>query len=192
MRSMKHIRSASCSVAVVLLLAGALLFATGPASLAQQTGTPSPQDATDCPFDPEGFWHNLQRYLPNFTMDGSPSYSVSVLNGAAIDLDRDGVVTADEAAAHFETMFDLYDADGDQKITESEYLTMPGRGPGASPRDQWLVRRTQRFERIDTDGDRALTFLEFMNEGKAAFTQADSDGNGTVSVWEFRAARRGV
>jgi Ca2+-binding EF-hand superfamily protein len=109
-----------------------------------------------------------------------------------VDLDQDGIITADEAAAWHESVFAAMDEDGDEVVTREEFLAAqmgmgPGTGPRAAMREQ---RRGQRFDMMDADSDGKLTLDEFLDQAQATFAAADQDGDGKVSTWEFRAARR--
>ncbi len=43
---------------------------------------------------------------------------------------------------------------------------------------------------MDTDGDGLVSQAELMDYGARRFAAADRDGDGTVTVWEFRSLRR--
>lgn len=116
--------------------------------------------------------------------------------GAAmpVDLDHDGVVVAEEAATHADQRFALLDLDGDDVVTEEEFMEatpphrqMMGWGGGA----QRMFRfRAERFKAFDADGNGEVSRAEFIGSAQAAFERADADGDGKVTVWEFRAERR--
>lgn len=109
-----------------------------------------------------------------------------------VDLDQNGVITADEAAAWHESAFAAMDEDGDEAVTREEFLAVqmgagPGTGPRAAMREQ---RRVQMFTMIDGNSDGKLSLEEFLGQGEATFAAADRDGDGKVTAWEFRATRR--
>ncbi len=82
-----------------------------------------------------------------------------------------GVVAADEAAARLERRFYFLDADDDGVLSEDEFIYAPRRRDAGllavDPR--WQRRHKRRHER---------------------FAEMDADGDGTVTVWEFRSLRR--
>ncbi len=47
-----------------------------------------------------------------------------------------------------------------------------------------------RFESMDADDDGIVRKLEFLTVGEEQHRAADTDGDGKVSIWEYRAARR--
>ena len=129
------------------------------------------------------------------------------------DLDRDGVVTRAEAAAYFEVRFARMDADGDDRLSEDEFLdggraaTRPPTVFAMSPRE-----RAPDFAAFDLDGDGRLSPEEFFlarleaagarvaaggpdperpRRRRAAFATLDADGDGVVSRAEFLAAGAG-
>lgn len=113
--------------------------------------------------------------------------------GAPVDLDQDGVVVAEEAAAHAEQRFALLDLDGDDVVSEDEFMEA---APAHRRMRPWggaqrMYRfRTERFKEFDADEDGSVSRAEFIGSAQAAFERADSDGDGKVTVWEFRAERR--
>lgn len=115
---------------------------------------------------------------------------------AMIDADSDGMISVDEAATHGEDMFAMFDLDSDDAVTEEEFME-------AAPGPHWNARpwrqgggggayrhRAERFKSFDTDGDGKASRAEFIGSVKAAYDAADADGDGQVTVWEWRAQRR--
>lgn len=105
------------------------------------------------------------------------------------DVDGDGFVSAAEASRHAATTFALFDVDGDEALTEDEFIdsafvAMP---MGRRNTERLFVNRRARFAELDANGDGAVTRAEFISRAQLAFESADTDGNGQVTVWEFRA-----
>lgn len=117
---------------------------------------------------------------------------------APVDADGDGLVSAEEASARAEAAFDRLDPDGDGKVTREEFLSMgPWGALGADPATaahpmaaRMAEVRQARFAELDADGDGILTRAEHFAAAEAAHGAADANGDGAVSVWEFRAAHR--
>jgi len=108
-----------------------------------------------------------------------------------IDQNNDGVISADEAAAHAEAAFQAMDADEDGTLTKDEFTRFHGgRGAGwgwhRPARQEW---KEEHFKEFDKDTDGKLTKAEFMDGHRAQFEAADANKDGKVTPWEFRAAR---
>ena len=50
--------------------------------------------------------------------------------------------------------------------------------------------KKERFALMDEDSDVAVSKDTFMASGQKRFEASDQDGDGTVTVWEYRAMRR--
>ena len=158
-----------------LILATLLVTAaSGAAVQAQETSDDDDDIALVTPF---GFG----RFAPGMGSMALTSYPV--------DVDGDGFVSAAEASRHAATTFALFDADSDDTLTEDEFIdsafvAMP---MGRRNTERLYVNRRARFAELDTNGDGTVTRAEFINRAQLAFEAADVDGNGQVTVWEFRA-----
>ncbi len=111
------------------------------------------------------------------------------------DLDGDGFISDDEAALRHEEAFALIDANDDDTLTLDEYMAVRfGGGPhgaGLGPRRADMDKRKKtRFESMDADDDGIVRKLEFLTAGEEQHRAADTGGDGKVSIWEYRAARR--
>ncbi|MDM7932831.1 hypothetical protein [Tabrizicola sp.] len=107
----------------------------------------------------------------------------------AMDADQDGVISAEEAAAHAEVMFVAMDADQDGVLVAEEIgggrMDMMRRmNPARSAAMQ--ERHAARFAAMDADGDGKVTMIEFLAAEKAQYDAADTDGDGKVTPWELR------
>ncbi|WP_169052313.1 EF-hand domain-containing protein [Tabrizicola sp. YIM 78059] len=107
----------------------------------------------------------------------------------AIDADQNGMITAEEAAAHAESMFATMDVNGDGVLVADEMGAgrMGMMNPWGTPQ-LMQERRVARFAAKDANGDGQVTMGEFLAAEKAQYEAADSDGDGKVTPWELRAA----
>jgi EF hand len=113
--------------------------------------------------------------------------------GAMIDLNGDGVISEDEAAASSDHMFLRLDANGDGALSEAEF-TKPRH---AHFWNSWFNSaeiaavqkvRKDKFAQLDTDKNVSVNKAEFLADAKAKLAAADADKDGKVTPWEFRAA----
>lgn len=110
-----------------------------------------------------------------------------------IDVNDDGVVSDDEAAAQREMVFVAMDADDDGELTEEEFMAVrmgPGRGMNEERMKARQEAKRARFAPMDADKSGKVSQAEFMAEGKARFMAADTDKDGNVTPWEFRSMQR--
>lgn len=100
-----------------------------------------------------------------------------------LDLDGSGEITADEMKAHAATRFADRDADGDGKVDLAELQT--------HLRAQADARAARMLDRMDTNGDGALTEDEMAGRRDPArmIARMDTDGSGGLSKEEFAEAR---
>ncbi|MGB5557958.1 MAG: hypothetical protein WBN04_08085 [Paracoccaceae bacterium] len=105
-----------------------------------------------------------------------------------VDTNGDGLVTATEASQHASVGFAVLDLDGDDAVTEDEFMdSAPSAMPmGRRNTERLYVNRTARFKAMDSDADGTVTRAEFISRAQASFEAADADGDGKVTVWEFR------
>ena len=107
-----------------------------------------------------------------------------------IDIDQDGAVSQDEATAHYAWLFGLLDVDGDRTVREAEFVdALDVRRPDPARREAHRARLGRMFARLDVDGDLLLHREEFLSACRVHFASSDNDGDGQVSVWEFRTRR---
>ncbi len=122
----------------------------------------------------------------------------------AIDANRDGVATRDEFRAYHEAQgearradmlkarFEKLDADGNGQISSAEFAARPDRDAprGAPGRDGRPGRhKAPRRGDMAADADRPVSFETFSARGVEAFTRADSNKDGVVTIAELQALR---
>ncbi len=124
---------------------------------------------------------------------GSGIYSRVAPGGpTTIDKDHNGVVSEEEAADHAEFVFGLTDWNEDGLITLEEFLsTRPGPGFRLDIARERVIldMKEANFRSMDANGDGLVQKAEFLNAARERFLASDSDGNGQVTPWEFRASR---
>lgn len=110
---------------------------------------------------------------------------------ALIDADKDGTISADEAAAAADADFTAMDSDGDGSLTKEEF-TSANLGPGAgfNPARVAAMRsaKEQRFGSIDASGDGMIGKDEYLDQAKTQWESADRDSDGQVTPFEHRSA----
>lgn len=127
-----------------------------------------------------------------------------------MDANDDGKIDEADREARKRKMFDEIDANRDGKVTEAE-MTAHREARMAERAERRGEKRGDRFARIDTDGDNALSFEEFGSAGekmrgegrrggkhhegrrghgggKMMMRMADTNNDGAVSAEEARAA----
>lgn len=100
------------------------------------------------------------------------------------DTDKDGQISAEEAAAKAEKKFGEIDADKDGKISldemdkyrEAEKLEREAK---RAEREEAMKKKYR--EKIDPDGDGHVTKEEFLKNASERHTKMDADGDGKVS-----------
>jgi EF hand len=112
-----------------------------------------------------------------------------------IDANGDGVIGEDEAASLADRAFMRHDKDRDGKLTEAEFIAGPGGKRGGwfnwNSEEKAAVEkvRKDKFATLDANKDASVDKAEFFTEAKAKLAAADTDKDGKVSPWEFRAMR---
>jgi EF hand len=111
-----------------------------------------------------------------------------------IDANADGAIGDDEAAAMADHVFNRMDDDRDGKVTEAEFAQGPRGKRGGwfnwsqAETDAVMKVRKDKFASLDANKDASLDKTEFFADAKARLTAADTDKDGKVTPWEFRAA----
>jgi EF hand len=111
-----------------------------------------------------------------------------------IDANNDGQIGEDEAASMAEFAFARMDNNRDGKVTEAEFAEGPRGRRGWfnwNSDEAAAVQkiRTDKFAALDVNKDKSLDKPEFFAEAKAKLAAADTDKDGKVTPWEFRASR---
>jgi len=118
----------------------------------------------------------------------------------SIDTNKDGLISADEAAARREKVFQsLVGKDGDS-LTADKFLLPSNRAsakkvskPSKDAHKSFeelnyaglQARKKQVFKSMDQDNDGKVTKEEFMAAGKKRFEESDLDNDGYLTAWEF-------
>lgn len=107
----------------------------------------------------------------------------------SLDVDNDGTISADEAAAAADAAFTAMDSNGDGSLTKQEF-TSANLGPGAgfNPARVAAMRsaKEQRFTPIDANTDGTIGKDEFLDQAKTQWEASDRDGDGRVTPFEHR------
>jgi hypothetical protein len=101
-----------------------------------------------------------------------------------IDVDRDRLVSEDEYKEWRGSVFGKLDADKDGELTQLEYIVM---APVVTRLDTTPTRLANRFEELDQENKGKLTEDEYVNAKIEQFKEADTDGDGKLSVEELQA-----
>jgi Ca2+-binding EF-hand superfamily protein len=108
---------------------------------------------------------------------------------ATVDTDSNGIISADEAAARVEEAFSLMDLDANGALTLVEFMSVhmgfgPAYGPYAEERQK---QKEARFREMDPGKTGSVSKEAFLKYGQKQFAAADTDKDGKVTPWEFRA-----
>ena len=98
------------------------------------------------------------------------------------DANRDGFVTADEAAKHAGARFDRMDKNKDGVLDETEFMPR-GKGPKA---EAMAKRHASAFKAMDKDGDGKVSREEFLAHHAERFKAMDQDGDGKIPAQDYR------
>jgi EF hand len=174
----------------------ALLVVAGP-SFAQTAETPAPAAETEQMADGDhGGRHHGGKHGGRHGEGRGGKHRGMMM----IDANADGVIGEDEAAAMAQGMFARHDQNRDNALSLEEFTSHGGRGHGkgwfnwGNAEDQAAVvkSRTERFEALDVNKDKSVSIDEFFAEAKTKLAAADTDKDGKVTPWEFRATMGGM
>lgn len=150
-----------------ILLATAALLALGTVAVAQQGGPGAPGRGPAYGMGPGAMMQQL-------------------------DTNGDGAISAEEFAAHRQTIFDQLDTDKSGTISQDEFTATKGVGPGAQAgntfRDQRRAQmHAQMFTTFDTNGDGVLNTEEWADhQGRGRMLGTlDTDKDGALSAEEL-------
>jgi Ca2+-binding EF-hand superfamily protein len=107
-----------------------------------------------------------------------------------MDKDGDGALSAAEAQAMTERMFEHRDGDDDAVLTRDEFMAT--RGAGRLPADQKAkleAFRARRFDEMDKSGDGQVSAEEYFSAAQSRFESADANHDGRVTTDEMAALR---
>lgn len=108
---------------------------------------------------------------------------------AAIDVDKDGAISAAEMASNAGAVFDVMDADSSGTITREEYMTVrlgAQQGLNKARETERQTAKAARFAPMDTNRDGKVDRAEFVAAAEARFRAADRNHDGRVTPAEFR------
>jgi Ca2+-binding EF-hand superfamily protein len=118
-----------------------------------------------------------------------------------LDSDGNGSVSLAEFRQHAAGMFRRLDPDGDGRVTVAELRAhheamrdrRPGQpGAGGPPPEGERGGPPPRIEQADSDGDGVVTLAEFTAMVEKHFAAADANRDGSVTPEEFQAAHRAM
>ena len=107
-----------------------------------------------------------------------------------VDINGDGTISADEAAAWAEAQFDRLNPDDSDRVSRDAFLALPQRPMMPSQVQALQRRRETQFKAMDRNNDGFVDHDEWMAWHQERYQSADLDKDGKVSPWEFRAAMR--
>ena len=195
------------------LTAIVLVLAAGSAAIAQQPGGPPRLQGGHGPagFGLLEFDKNADGKLTKAEFDTAQRTRFDQM-----DANKDGFTTPEEMRASLESRranaekarFATLDTDKNGQLSQSEFEVARERGPGPDgPRLRMggrggpdgpggpggLAGFGRGGGRIgpDTDNDGKISFAEFSTRGAEAFTHADANKDGTVTIAELQALPRG-
>jgi len=119
----------------------------------------------------------------------------------SIDTNGDGLISADEAAARREKVFQSLVGKNGDSLTADKFL-LPANQASAKKVSKTSkkeghkdfqelsyaglqARKKQVFKSMDQDSDGKVTKDEFMAAGKKRFEESDLDKDGYLTAWEF-------
>jgi Ca2+-binding EF-hand superfamily protein len=119
----------------------------------------------------------------------------------SIDTNGDGLISADEATARREKVFQSLVGKEGNSLTADKFLPPAANKASAKKVSKTSkdghkgfqelsyaglqARKKQVFKTMDQDNDGKVTKEEFMSAGKKRFEESDIDKDGHLTVWEF-------
>ena len=108
------------------------------------------------------------------------------MTAASVDSDQDKTISKQELEKHVQDAVAAYDGNSDGKVTQAEHKK-------TSDVDQSIAFAGviyATFKKLDLDEDDVVTTKEFLASAQRFLSSAD-DGDGSISVAEWDAARLG-
>jgi Ca2+-binding EF-hand superfamily protein len=126
---------------------------------------------------------------------GAASRAQAAGGYAAMDADKDGLVSRDEVLAAGDRAFERLDADRDGYVTKEELLaarkrhgtaaTPAAAGDEAAREERATARRERWLERLDSDHDGRVSREEYRAWRAGLFDRLDKDKDGKLSPDEL-------
>jgi hypothetical protein len=105
------------------------------------------------------------------------------------DTNKDGMVDRAEWKAGQEARFKRLDTNGDGKLSQDElFARTPAVGNSVLPSDRQAQRQSAYFQRVDTDKDGFVGFVEFTAQAERNFARCDINKDGRTDTAECRQA----
>ena len=106
-----------------------------------------------------------------------------------LDANGDHMVTAAEADAYYNSVFDALNKDNDDSLDANEWVGTNGKSKidiatGGYSRE---LRSMKMMKAMDTDNDHKVTREEFLNFHRAVFAHKDTTGDEQISAQEWAA-----
>jgi Ca2+-binding EF-hand superfamily protein len=125
---------------------------------------------------------------PHGPMSTSPLGGMGPMGGPdklfknrVVDENKDGMVSAEEAAKHESARFESMDKNKDGALDADEM----GLRAGGAKDDARANRRAAMFKAMDADGDGKVTKAEFDAHHAERFKKADKDGDGKIPAKDY-------
>lgn len=114
---------------------------------------------------------------------------------ASYDADENGAVDATEFETVRKASYTRTDVNSDGVVNEAEYVgdfeaRLAASNPKAEERDDQIKQAHTRFNVLDADKDKKLTFAEYGASGKRIFGELDTNKDGKIDAADSTTAYR--